>query len=290
MATMPWLSSTLAGANQATVGLAGPSSNAGDFGLAEQGIGAIATGAAAAVAAAGGAASAAASGGILLAATAAGPFAAIAIPVLILLSRLFKGADPRQVPASEIEQMFEAAADNFYALAKVGMIDIQDAAHAMQILIEQGAAYYQKVPNLGRAGGKGIANMTAVIQAEIDATLALPSNIPVIPVDIAVAHGYYISGAGWYASSIAGANKLTDNFLVSYSRSPISLSGITNVVKSFLGSGGSGSVLGLGLILGGVVFFGVIKHLWILAALVGGAGFLAYKNVQTKPSNNTTGM
>lgn len=197
---------------------ASPGVNQKIFGVAAGVTGLVGTGAALAVAAAGGTASAAASGGALLAATAAGPLAAILIPVMILLSRIFKGADPRQVPASQIEQAFEVAADNLYAVAKAGMVTKAQAASGMQVFLQKGVEYFgQMQSQLATAGNKGAANMGKVIRDEITAVLALPVVAPV-PVDLAKAQVLYKAnlpggGAGWYPKSVAAGNNLADEFL-----------------------------------------------------------------------------
>lgn len=147
----------------------------------------------------------------------AGAWAAVLVPVLIILAKIFKGADPRQVPASQIEQAFEAASDNLYVVAKVGMITKEQAAYGMQLFLQKGVEYYAQMPQLGKAGNKGAGNMGKIIKDEITAVLALPVVAPV-PINITKAHALYKAnfpggGKGWYAKSVEAGNKLADDFL-----------------------------------------------------------------------------
>lgn len=184
-----------------------------------------------------------------------------------ILKSLFRGADPRQVPASQIEQAFEAAADNLYAIAQAGMITVPQAVAGMQAFLEQGIAYEAKA-NLGEASVKGAANMTKVIKDEIKVAHALPPIAPVA-LDLSKARTLYKSGGNWYAASLQTAAQLTDAYLEAL---PTGLgAGIGNAfsaVESALGLPSEISISGLGtiptaslLILGlGLTFVGLWAH------------------------------
>jgi len=132
--------------------------------------------------------------------------------VAALMGKLF-GANPKNVPASQAEQVFEAAADNAYAVSKAGMVSRSNAIAAMQQFLEMGTQYINGL-KLGTAGSQAVSNMTKVIQAEIAAAQSLPT-AATKPIDIAAAHSVYKRGGGWYPASIQGATELTDQWLQS---------------------------------------------------------------------------
>jgi hypothetical protein len=166
-----------------------------------------------------------------LGAGAVGAFAAMAGPIglgvaaaLEILSVCFKGADPNQVPAAQIEQVFEAGADNLLALAKAGYLTAAEAQLGMQRLIQAGQLYYQQAVSSNRQYAQdpkpfvnGQKNMTSVINAEM-VPLATLAPQAVKPWNAAAAHPLYIQdGAkGWYSGpgqSIDAATSLTDGFM-----------------------------------------------------------------------------
>src|SRR5512146_2350799 len=62
-----------------------------------------------------------------------------------LIGSIFHGADPMQVPASQIEQAFEATADNISHLAKAGYLSKDQAQAALAYLKKTGNDYYSQV-------------------------------------------------------------------------------------------------------------------------------------------------
>lgn len=164
--------------------------------------------------------------------------------LVALFSRLFTGADPRQVPASQIEQAIEAAADNLYAVCKMGMISITEAVSGMQALLQKGVATLQS-SGLGMAAQNGIDNLVKVVNAEIAVTQQLNSSATA-PIDLEKAHSVYIrQQAGWYPQSVDAATQLTDQYLQGL---PTRFSDAVNMVTN---AGGSlvqslGSILGIG--------------------------------------------
>jgi hypothetical protein len=136
-----------------------------------------------------------------------------------IASLIFKGADPRQVPASKIEQVFEAAADKINAAKGAGMITRDQASALMDQFIQMGDQVYQQNPtlglNTGSPGGKGIANMTSVIQAEKNSSkMQLPDNVT-IEINPDAAKGYYptTGTSGWYSESISAADQVASQAL-----------------------------------------------------------------------------
>lgn len=198
------------GVNQKVFGEAATGVGLASTGIgATLGINALATGTSVAAAAAG-------SHGAVAALTSIGPWAALAIPVFILLSKIFKGADPRQVPAAKIEQVFEATAINLERLVEVGMLSKAEAAATQQALIQKGYEYYDD-PSvvLGVAEDKGRANMTAVIKSVISQTQALADRL-LVAVDLQAARALHLPARDsrkWYPESLAAASQLTDQIL-----------------------------------------------------------------------------
>lgn len=140
------------------------------------------------------------------------------------VAKLFPGADPRQVPASEIEQTFEIFSDNLQRMVREGWITVQEAQAGMQQAIASGTQYLQQ-SGLGAAAQAGIVNMTTVINNEINGTAAKFSGVPLKPaIDINAARMVYVGktqgydGADariWYDKAISSAAQLTDAFLAS---------------------------------------------------------------------------
>lgn len=169
------------------------------------------------VAAAASGSSVGAGAGIL--AAAGGPIGvAIAIGSIVfsILAKHF-GPDPRNVPAAQAEQTFEAAALNAENLAKAGMITPDQAAGGMQGFLSMGQQYIQ-AQQLGKPGQQGISNMTTVIQQIMARTRALPGKITQA-LNLSQARSYYVSGSNWYAGSTAAGAELTDQFLQTLSPS-----------------------------------------------------------------------
>jgi hypothetical protein len=140
-------------------------------------------------------------------------------PVIALLSKIFKGADPFQVPASRIEQAFEAGSDNLLLIAQSnGMISREEAAQGMQIFLQKGIEYYDQMvardPRIQRAAEKGKRNMSQVIQDEIRGVLAKPV-LKMQPIDLGEARKLYLRAGlpGWYPESLQAGANLADEFL-----------------------------------------------------------------------------
>lgn len=189
----------------------------------------LGTGVAAASAAMGGAAavSAAASAAATGAATAAtgGLLAAavpiigwVAGPVMILLGKIFHGADPRQVPASQIQQAFEAASNNLHYVGKAGMISREEAVAGMRAFLRKGDEFFKESEKaLGKAGTAGKAGMHKTIETEITATQRLVATTRTRSLDLVAAPKLYEKPgkAGWYKESLEAGGRLADSYLAS---------------------------------------------------------------------------
>ena len=157
-----------------------------------------------------------------------------AVPVLLLLGKLFHGADPRQVPASKIQQVFEAAAHNLLAVGRAGMISRAEVVDGARLFARKGLEFYNS-PDvvLGQAEERGRArmqvNINEVIIAAQGGAVPAPASDDYLqpapggpvaesragPLDLAAARRVYIpvSKAGWYRESLEAATNLTDSYL-----------------------------------------------------------------------------
>jgi hypothetical protein len=153
--------------------------------------------------------------GILLAATG---FIALTNAILQAFG---VGPDPNNVPASQLEQAFEAASDNVQMLYKAGMISDAQRQQINQALLAQGTAYYQQI--IGKGGDvkpfqDGLANMTATIRAEAAARPAVTGSQELT---LNAARSLYLSGSGWYPGSLQKAAELTDGIVNDLLSNPI---------------------------------------------------------------------
>jgi len=147
------------------------------------------------------------------------PLIGIGVAIAALILQLFHGADPREEPAAQMEQIFEAAADNLYALQKAGILTAAQSVAAMQELITAGQNLEtQYSGQLGPWAAKAAANLTSVIQAEFAAAEALPATVGVVSPTLAIAQRYYLKPGlkGWYAASLTQAGKITDQFVTTF--------------------------------------------------------------------------
>ncbi|MGH9770298.1 MAG: hypothetical protein ACRD4Q_01130 [Candidatus Acidiferrales bacterium] len=203
-------------------------------------------------------ASIAAAGGLTLA-TGLATFG-IGAAIAVLIMSFFHGANPNQIPAAQIEQIFEIAADNLYALAQNGIITIQQAIQGMQALITSGQqleAQYQA--RIGNPAVRGSQNLTKVINAEIAGAQALPTIPLVANATLAGARAFYYvkaGASGWYAGSITQGTSLTDQLVTQMIAQNETPSDPINAAVSAL----TGSALGSGST-------SPLTHLLLLAAL-----------------------
>lgn len=178
-------------------------------------------------------------------ATAALIFAAKFATFAAQIERIFGfGPNPLNVPAAQIEQIFEAAGDNIFHLLKAGKISQQQASQGLQQMISDGTQYYnQKIAQLRQSGQtkdlspltNGLNNMTKVLNDLLSKVGMFPGGSS-NGLTVAVARQYYVplGSAGWYSQSLVYASNLADAF-------------VTDVSSSVLGSveGLSGDLLSI---------------------------------------------
>lgn len=174
----------------------------------------------------------------------------IAGVLMLAASKIFGGADPKQVPAAQIEQCFEAAAINLENVAKAGMISKDQAAAGMQAFLQQGIAYYGQA-QLGKAGEKGAANMNKSIGITMSRLMAM-GEVPSVALDLGKARALYVNAAGWYKQSLQAAVQLTDAYLGSLT------SGISGKLASVASSPVKLAGVGVGLF----ALVAVARHFW----------------------------
>jgi hypothetical protein len=154
-----------------------------------------------------------------------GPIGAVAAIVIKICSLIFKGADPNQVPASKIEQVYECYADILNQLYDAGLISQNAAISCMQAAIQGAAQAEDNAPQYAsdsKPFEKGIINATNVINAEIKLASS-KAPVPLVKLTLAAAQAIYIgaypTGTGqWYPGSVNLAYQLaqsTINSLIS---------------------------------------------------------------------------
>jgi hypothetical protein len=149
-----------------------------------------------------------------LGALAAGPVG-IAIVAGVALAALFAhflggGCGAPCIDAAKAEQIYEAAADNLYNVAKAGLLGKADAIKGMQQLISMGQKHESNWTT--EQARNGSADLTRVISAEITAAGSLPT-AATHPLTLAAARTHYVGGQGWYPDALSAAAQLTDTFL-----------------------------------------------------------------------------
>jgi hypothetical protein len=120
------------------------------------------------------------------------------------------------VDASKVEQVFEAASDNLYLIARAGMMGAAAAVAGQTHFLQTGMTAMQRLQS--GAAAVGFINLEKVIGAEIAATKLLPAQATK-PLTLPAARALYVGGAGWYADSIQLASQLTDQFVLGHIQS-----------------------------------------------------------------------
>lgn len=151
------------------------------------------------------------SGQLAAAAATVLPVIGIAIGLgLILVHFLGHGCGEACIDAAKAEQIYEAAADDVYAVFKLGMIT---AAQAVAIMVHLFSAGTQHMGTFGTAqANKGALNMQRVISAEI-ADLPKTPQPKAQPLNLDAARAAYVTGPGWYPDSLQAAAQLADSYL-----------------------------------------------------------------------------
>ena len=158
---------------------------------------------------------------------------AAVVAVIMIAKLIFKGADPNQVPAAKIEQVYECASNCMGALYAAGLISQATCLSLIGALItgaaqaEDNAPQYAKDPRPFR---NGITNATSVLNAAISGVkgmapiplktltasavsalcTAAPGAVPRAGNPAGTAGPPFNTAAGhWYANSVALGLKLT---------------------------------------------------------------------------------
>lgn len=132
------------------------------------------------------------------------------VATLMAVLHVGEGCGEPCIDAAKGEQLFEAAADNIYAIAKAGMLPSSSAVAAMQWILTQAQ---QSMASIGtKQAQDGLAHATKVITAEIAAAQDLPDrqSAPLDPKKIQV---LYLTPPmhGWYDDALASAEVLAGN-------------------------------------------------------------------------------
>jgi Fe2+ transport system protein B len=192
---------------------------------------------------------------------------------------IFHGADPRQVPAAHIEQVYEVAADKLQHCFLDGMISAAQAVAGMQMFLQAaGQMYAQYASQLGtNIVAKSISHITTVISATISQTQTAAEPKITKEIDPTILDQYYPqpNTAGWYPDSIETGTQvaaqylstLPKNFVTSSVKQVASqlsagnLAGAVQTVVSDVGQGGLGGIIILFVILlvGGLLLKAIFR-------------------------------
>lgn len=196
----------------------------------------------------------------------AAPFVIAGIVVAALLAKFIGGGCGQAcIDASMAQQIYQAAADNAYALYAAGMVPLASAVAFMQQMISAGQQHMAQLGNTKQLKD-GSANIVKVINAEIAAAQKLPTPTPV-PLDLNSARAKYISGSGWYPQSTAAAAQITDQWVEAAIANPpagsVSAAGSSPLAVTSTGVSVGGFsfsfpeiAIGLALLFGGIYFLG----------------------------------
>lgn len=145
---------------------------------------------------------------------------------LLIVSKIFKGADPYNVPAAQTEQAFEGAAQNFKALVFGAYMSPSEASTAIQAMVNAGKAYYNAILAKLKSSGassyeitpfqNGLNHMTSILQGDVQNPFSEHwPNLPLKPWNQSAAESLYIKGGTgtWYPASVDAATNLTNGYM-----------------------------------------------------------------------------
>ena len=139
------------------------------------------------------------------------------LAVYELCRLIFKGADPNQIPASKIEQVYECFAESMQMLYQHGLISQNTAVSMMNAAIQGAQQAELNAPAYAkdsRPFNNGIQNATRSIGGLIQQTQTIQP-IPLVPLTLAAARAIYmgafdITPGKWYAASVQQAYSIND--------------------------------------------------------------------------------
>lgn len=176
----------------------------------------------------------------------AAPFVAAAAGLVGIFSSIFKGANPLQVDATQIQEIYIACSLNCEALfEKLQMITQAQCIAAMQALISAGVnAENEYSGQIGKPAQAGAQTLTTAINQDIAGVQSFPEIGQTVPISVSLAHTVYVGSgtglygaAGWDNDSITLASELTDAFLQSLQQTvtpAIPVSGILTELEALL--------------------------------------------------------
>lgn len=189
----------------------------------------------------------------------AAPFVALgAVAASLIVSMIGGGCGSACVDASKAEQIYEAGADNLWAVYKAGMISKSQFIAGAQAFIRAGQQHEAKLASQKQAA-HGANNLTSVINALIAGAQGYPDP-PARALDLSTAHGLYVSGGGWYPDSLQAAAQLADAYLQSLPAAQLPAATAGGALAPPLATAAGTTVLGL--------------PLWLLAGAALGAYLL----------------
>lgn len=150
----------------------------------------------------------------------AGPIGLAVAAGIVLISLLIHfiggGCGDACIDSAKAEQIYEAAADNLWAVAhQLGMLDRSDYYTLVYGVLQAGQIHMQALSQSGdKKAEAGLANMNQIIEAELALNTQLPAKAP-HALNITQAQSVYIKDTApkWYASSIDAASQITTQFL-----------------------------------------------------------------------------
>jgi hypothetical protein len=162
-------------------------------------------------------------GGTLAGISAVGGPIGIAVgAALLIVSHIFHGADPLDVPASQVEQAFDAAGRNLVDIEQSAYLTQAETLDGLRMILKAGTLYYNQILETNPAAKKdpkpftdGIKTLTTCLNAYIiEAQKWMTGGEAARPWDETAAQKIYIAPNthGWYPQSLESALTLTNGY------------------------------------------------------------------------------
>lgn len=169
----------------------------------------------------------------LIGATAAIPFVG---PIIALASLIFGfiggGCGNACIESSQAEQIYEVAAEDLAAVAKLGMIGQADFSAGIQAIIQGGQQHLETLQQQGDASAaSGLTNFNKATSTYSSFAATLPATAP-NALNLTTAQAAFIQpgASGWYAASVTSGNQLALTYLQSLPAGGSSASGSVDVL------------------------------------------------------------
>jgi hypothetical protein len=144
----------------------------------------------------------------------AAPFVAAAGAIIALISSFIGGGCGNAcVEAAQAEQIYEVAADDLLAVAKLGMLSQAEYQAAIQTILQGGQQHMAQLKASGDSKADPT-NMTNTINAELADGASLPTAASTA-IDLNKAQSVFIdpSTKGWYSASVTAGNQIALAYL-----------------------------------------------------------------------------